>query len=50
MKSLADLQKIREDMQKKMSLRKEDESDIRVVVGMATCGIAAAHAPFSPPW
>jgi NADP-reducing hydrogenase subunit HndB len=45
MKSLADLQKIREDMQKKMNLRKEDESSIRVVVGMATCGIAAGARP-----
>jgi NADP-reducing hydrogenase subunit HndB len=45
MKSLADLQKIREDMQKKMSLRKEDENDIRIVVGMATCGIAAGARP-----
>ena len=45
MKSLADLQKIREDMQKKINLRKEDDSSIRVVVGMATCGIAAGARP-----
>lgn len=37
--------KIREDMQSKMSLRKENEDNIRVVVGMATCGIAAGARP-----
>ncbi len=45
MKTLADLQKIREDMQRKISIRNENDSDIRVVVGMATCGIAAGARP-----
>ena len=45
MKTIEDLQKIREDMQSKISLRKDDENNIRVVVGMATCGIAAGARP-----
>ena len=45
MKTIEDLQKIREDMQSKMSLRKENEDNIRVVLGMATCGIAAGARP-----
>ena len=45
MKTIEDLKKIREDMQSKMSLRKEDEGSLRVVVGMATCGIAAGARP-----
>ena len=46
MKSLAELQAIKEKMQNKVSLRaKEGEETIRVVVGMATCGIAAGARP-----
>lgn len=45
MKTIEDLQKIREEMQSKISLRKEDEDNIRIVVGMATCGIAAGARP-----
>ena len=46
MKSLEDLKAIREQMQAKINLRKEDESEAtRVVVGMATCGIAAGARP-----
>ncbi|MDR3271232.1 MAG: (2Fe-2S) ferredoxin domain-containing protein [Peptococcaceae bacterium] len=45
MKSLEDLKKIREDMQKQMNLRAGDENRTRVVVGMATCGIAAGARP-----
>lgn len=46
MKSLEDLKKIREDMQNKMNIRQEDsDSSTRVVVGMATCGIAAGARP-----
>ena len=41
MKSLAELQAIRDKAIKQVSLRKEREDGIRVVVGMATCGIAA---------
>ena len=44
MKSLAELQAIREKMRDKVVLR-EDSGDIRVVVGMATCGIAAGARP-----
>ena len=44
MKSLAELAAIREKMQGKVVLR-EGSGDIRVVVGMATCGIAAGARP-----
>ena len=44
MKSLAELQKIKERMKDKVVLR-EGTGDIRVVVGMATCGIAAGARP-----
>ncbi|MBC8570676.1 (2Fe-2S) ferredoxin domain-containing protein [Zongyangia hominis] len=46
MKSLAELQAIRDKMKGSVGLRKEDGEDtIRVVVGMATCGIAAGARP-----
>lgn len=44
MKTLAELAAIKERMQSKVVLR-EGSSDIRVVVGMATCGIAAGARP-----
>ena len=44
MKSLAELQAIKERMKDKIVLR-EGASDVRVVVGMATCGIAAGARP-----
>lgn len=44
MKSLAELAAIREKMKDKVVLR-EGSGDIRVVVGMATCGIAAGARP-----
>ena len=44
MKSLAELQAIRDRMQSKVVLR-EGTADKRVVVGMATCGIAAGARP-----
>lgn len=44
MKSLAELQAIRDKMKNKVVLR-EGSNDIRVVVGMATCGIAAGARP-----
>lgn len=44
MKSLAELQAIKEKMKDKVILR-EGSADIRVVVGMATCGIAAGARP-----
>lgn len=45
MKSLEELKAIRERMQKQMDLRDNDEETVRVVVGMATCGIAAGARP-----
>ena len=45
MKSLAELQAIRMKMQSQVNMRKEDSSQTRVVVGMATCGIAAGARP-----
>jgi NADP-reducing hydrogenase subunit HndB len=46
MKTLAELEKIRKDTLDRINLRKEDKDDaIRVVVGMATCGIAAGARP-----
>ena len=45
MKSLEELKAIREKMQKQMDLRENGEDNIRVVVGMATCGIAAGARP-----
>ena len=44
MKSLAELQAIKERMKNKIVLR-EGTGDIRIVVGMATCGIAAGARP-----
>ena len=44
MKSLAELSAIKEKMQSKVVIR-EGGSDTRVVVGMATCGIAAGARP-----
>ena len=44
MKSLAELQAIKDKMKNIVVLR-EGSSDIRVVVGMATCGIAAGARP-----
>ena len=44
MKSLAELAAIREKMQSKVVIR-EGMSATRVVVGMATCGIAAGARP-----
>ena len=44
MKSLAELSAIREKMKGKIALR-EGSSDTRIVVGMATCGIAAGARP-----
>ena len=44
MKSLAELAAIRDKMKDKVILR-EGTGEIRVVVGMATCGIAAGARP-----
>ena len=44
MKSLEELKKIREEAIKNVEMRNTDK-DIRVVVGMATCGISAGARP-----
>ena len=45
MKSLEELKTIREKMKKQLDIRDQNEDSIRVVVGMATCGIAAGARP-----
>jgi len=45
MKSLAELQALRDQMKTNMGVRHDDLDNIRVVVGMATCGIAAGARP-----
>lgn len=46
MKTLAELMAIKEATQQKMTVREDTGDDaIRVVVGMATCGIAAGARP-----
>jgi len=44
-KSIEELRAIREKMRGQIDLRQADGNDIRVVVGMATCGIAAGARP-----
>ena len=44
MKSLAELAAIRDKMKNKVALR-EESGETRIVVGMATCGIAAGARP-----
>ena len=45
MKSLEELKALRERMQSQVSMRAEDHNHTRVVVGMATCGIASGARP-----
>ena len=46
MKTLAELEAIRQKTLARISLRKEDKEEaVRVVIGMATCGIAAGARP-----
>ncbi len=45
MKSLEELKAIREKMQKQMNVRESDEDTVKILVGMATCGIAAGARP-----
>jgi NADP-reducing hydrogenase subunit HndB len=45
MKSLEELKAIREKMQGQMGLRSENNNQTRVVVGLATCGIASGARP-----
>lgn len=45
MKSLEELKAIREKMQGRVAFRNESDDQTRVVVGMATCGIASGARP-----
>lgn len=45
MKSLAELQAIRDKAKAQLNIREENPNAIRVLVGMATCGIAAGARP-----
>lgn len=45
MKSLAELQAIRDKARAQITLRENSDNSIRVLVGMATCGIAAGARP-----
>ena len=46
MKSLSELEQIQKQTLERIQMRKEDrENEARVVVGMATCGIAAGARP-----
>ncbi len=45
MKTLQELEAIRQKTINELNLRKNREDGIRVVVGMATCGIAAGARP-----
>ena len=45
MKSLEELQAIRMKMQSQVNMRQDEGEQTRVVVGMATCGIAAGARP-----
>ena len=45
MKSLAELQAIRDRAKAQINLRKENPNAAKVLVGMATCGIAAGARP-----
>ena len=45
MKSLEELRAIREKMQGQVGLRSETDKNTRVIVGMATCGIASGARP-----
>ena len=42
---IEELMALREKMQNNMNVRKDENNEIRVVVGMATCGIAAGARP-----
>jgi len=45
MKTLAELQAIRDKAREKLTVRGEHTDAVRVVVGMATCGISAGARP-----
>jgi len=45
MKSLAELKAIKEKAQEQMNIRESNPDEVKVLVGMATCGIAAGARP-----
>lgn len=45
MKSLEELKAIRDRVQNQMDLRNDNDNDTRIVIGMATCGIASGARP-----
>jgi NADP-reducing hydrogenase subunit HndB len=45
MKSLAELNALKEKMKNKVAIRQEDGDKTKIIVGMATCGIAAGARP-----
>ena len=45
MKSLEELNKLREQALKRVSLRQQTDFSYRILVGMATCGIASGARP-----
>jgi len=45
MKSLAELQALRDKMKDRIGIREAAPDNIRIVVGMGTCGIAAGARP-----
>ena len=45
MKSLEELRALKAQMQGKMGIRDDDDAKVKVVVGMATCGIASGARP-----
>ena len=47
MKTLAELQAMRDDMKSQVGVRRDSNYRMRIVVGMATCGIAAGARPRS---
>ena len=45
MMSLEELKAIRDRVQNQMDMRNDNDNDTRIVIGMATCGIAAGARP-----
>jgi len=45
MKSLAELEAIKNKIKNQVDVRKDTDETVRIVVGMATCGIAAGARP-----
>lgn len=45
MKTLQELEEIRNKTRERLNVRQESSGDIRIVIGMATCGIAAGARP-----